>query len=138
MDAMKRIVRIIGYIIGTVALSLMVLQLCNTDDFSTTEYTYQSSKVTAAMDGYKIVQVSDIHNHGVNYRNTNLLSAIDAGKPNLVVCTGDLIDSHTKNYKNLIALFEHCQQKSYPVYYVSGNHEGYEKNQSDSETNEVT
>jgi predicted MPP superfamily phosphohydrolase len=127
MDDMKRFVRIIAYILGTIAISLTVLQLCNTDEFSTTNYSYQSSKVTAAMNGYKIVQVSDVHNHGVHYRNTDLLSAIDVANPNLVVCTGDLIDSHTKSYENLIALFEHCQQKSYPVYYVSGNHEGYEK-----------
>lgn len=124
---MKRFIRIIAYILGTFALTLTVFQLCNTDEFSTTNYTYESSKVLDAFDGYKIVQVSDLHNHAIAYRNTTLLEAIDAAKPNLIVCTGDLIDSHTKDYTNLVSFFSHCQEKSYPVYYVSGNHEAYEK-----------
>jgi predicted MPP superfamily phosphohydrolase len=97
-----------------------------TDELSVSEYTVSSSKLRQR---YTIVQLSDFHNHSLDYANANLLDAIDSYAPDLVVSTGDLIDNHTtdENFRNLRTLFNHCADKKYPVYYVSGNHEAVAK-----------
>jgi predicted MPP superfamily phosphohydrolase len=97
-----------------------------TDDLSVSEYTLSSSKLTKA---YTLVQISDFHNHSLDYANANLLDTIDSYHPDFVVSTGDLIDNHTtdENFQHLRTMFNHFSDRGYPVYFVSGNHEAVAK-----------
>jgi uncharacterized protein len=97
----------------------------NTDHLNVTAYAYASSKIPQNTDGYKIVQLSDFHNHSLYYDGESLLDKIDESEPDAVVCTGDMIDSHTgmRDFTALETMFSHFQNKGYPVYFVSGNHE---------------
>ncbi len=71
---------------------------------------------------FTIVQLSDLHNKSFGQENQGLLQKIDEINPDMVVLTGDLIDSHRSGQNNALLLVRALAAKR-PVYYVSGNHE---------------
>lgn len=69
-----------------------------------------------------IVQVSDLHNQVFGINEQMLLGRIEEEKPDMIVVTGDVVDSYHTSFS--IALdFMRGAVKIAPVYYVSGNHE---------------
>lgn len=73
-------------------------------------------------DNLRIVQVSDLHNQFFGVNQSVLLKRIEASDPDVIVVTGDIIDSTHTSYG--IALdFVEGAVKIAPVYYVTGNHE---------------
>ncbi len=87
-----------------------------------TEYTYESDQIGAELDGYRIVQISDLHNAIFGKQNQTLLDAIQSCSPDIIVITGDLVDSNHTNVECAIRFVEEAV-KIAPVYYVTGNHE---------------
>lgn len=57
-------------------------------------YTYQNDIITAEMDGYRIVQISDLHNAKFGQNNEKLIRKIASLEPDMIVVTGDLVDSN--------------------------------------------
>ena len=85
-------------------------------------YTVQSDRLPVAFNGYRIAQVSDLHNDEMGEENENLLSVLRNASPDIIVITGDLIDSRRTNID--VALhFAAEAMKIAPCYYVTGNHE---------------
>lgn len=86
------------------------------------EYVYQSAKVPSAFEGYSIVQISDLHNATFGKGNKRLLDKVAELSPDMVVLTGDLIDS---GHTHIPVAIEFARQlaENYPTYYVTGNHE---------------
>ena len=85
-------------------------------------YTIASDKLPVAFDGYRIAQVSDLHNAEMGKDNEKLISVLKDAAPNIIVITGDMIDS--RNTKVDVALaFAEQAIKIAPCYYVTGNHE---------------
>lgn len=87
-----------------------------------TTYTYESEKLGADLDGYRIVQISDLHNAEFGKENKKLLENIRSCSPDIIVITGDLVDSNHTNVERAVA-FVNEAMKIAPVYYVTGNHE---------------
>ena len=87
-----------------------------------TTYTYESEKLGADLDGYRIVQISDLHNAEFGKENKKLLETIRSCSPDIIVITGDLVDSNHTNVERAVAFVEEAV-KIAPVYYVTGNHE---------------
>lgn len=90
----------------------------------TTRYVIETNKLKEGT-FFRLVSLSDYHNHGLEYRNETLFEAIEKENPNAVMMTGDMIDSHTtkENLKELGRLASFLEEKAYPTYFVSGNHE---------------
>ncbi|MBQ8393104.1 MAG: metallophosphoesterase [Clostridia bacterium] len=87
-----------------------------------TEYTVTSDRLPDEFDGFRIAQVSDLHNSEFGRDNSELLDMLKEAEPDIIVITGDLIDSRNVNID--IALnFVKEALKIAPCYYVSGNHE---------------
>ena len=86
------------------------------------EYEMISNRIPEAFSGFRIAQISDLHNAQFGERNEGLLSLLSQADPNIIVITGDLIDSRHTDIE--IAL-EFCESaiEIAPVYYVTGNHE---------------
>lgn len=87
----------------------------------TTEYTLRSDGLPAAFDGFRVVQLSDVHGKAFGEGNARLLEKVAAARPDLIALTGDLADADTDLAvidRLLAGLAEIA-----PVYYVSGNHE---------------
>lgn len=87
-----------------------------------TTYTYESEKLGAELDGYRIVQISDLHNATFGKENKKLLETIRSCSPDIIVITGDLVDSNHTNVEHAVAFVEEAVKVA-PVYYVTGNHE---------------
>ena len=85
-------------------------------------YSYQNDKITAEMDGYRIVQISDLHNAKFGQNNEKLIRKIAGLEPDMIVVTGDLVDSNHTDFDVAIHFMESATQIC-PVYYVTGNHE---------------
>lgn len=84
----------------------------------TVRYTLVNRKVTKKV---RIVQISDLHSCSYGKNMKNLINAVDAAEPDIIVLTGDIFDNRTDN-KNSDTLLKAIAKK-YPCYYVSGNHE---------------
>ena len=86
-------------------------------------YTVTSDRVPLAFSGFRIAQVSDLHNGQMGKNNENLLSMLRDARPDIIAITGDLIDSRRTDMD--VALdFAREAVKIAPCYYVTGNHEG--------------
>ena len=88
----------------------------------TTPYNFSTDKVPQNFNGYKIVQLSDLHSKSFENNHSDLVKKVKKVKPDLIVFTGDLIDSDRYNEKTSLTLMEKLVQIA-PVYYVTGNHE---------------
>ena len=84
-----------------------------------TRHTVHSAKIPAEFDGYKIIQISDVHSDEI----PGLISEIRLEKPDIIVSTGDLAH-HTGGYEKAVSLIDTLLDIA-PVYAVSGNHEAW-------------
>ena len=86
------------------------------------EYTVSASDLPEGFDGFRIVQVSDLHNSEYGERNEKLLDMIAKARPDMIAITGDLIDSSRPDVALALHFAEEAM-KIAPCYYVPGNHE---------------
>lgn len=87
-----------------------------------TEYMLESDRVPQAFNGFRIAQVSDLHNRQMGKNNKNLLAMLTACRPDIIVFTGDMIDSRQTDIEVTVR-FAREAVKIAPCYYVPGNHE---------------
>jgi len=87
-----------------------------------TQYDYKSSKVSAELNGYTIVQISDLHNQIFGIGQHSLLKKIREQSPDIIVVTGDAVDVTHTFFKPTESFFNGAVGIA-PVYYVTGNHE---------------
>ena len=87
-----------------------------------TDIKFSNPNVTESFEGFKIVQISDLHNKNFGNAPNKLIEEIQDSAPDIIVVTGDLIDSRHTNIDIAIE-FMVAAQKIAPVYFVSGNHE---------------
>ena len=86
------------------------------------EYEIVSDRIPQSFSGFRIAQVSDLHNKDFGEGYGQLLTLLSQINPDIIVVTGDLIDSRQTDLD--IALeFAWQAGKIARVYYVSGNHE---------------
>ena len=85
-------------------------------------YTISSRGLPDAFDGYRIAQISDLHNAEFGDGNQRLLDMLREAEPDMIAITGDLIDSRKTNIAVALAFAEEAVRIA-PCYYVSGNHE---------------
>lgn len=81
----------------------------------------EHDKIPAAFDGFRIAQVSDLHNAGFWQDVVEELRQI---QPDIIVLTGDLIDSGRTDVDAALAFAGQAAQIA-PCYFVSGNHEAW-------------
>lgn len=92
-----------------------------------TRYNLSPENLPESFKGFRIVQVSDLHNTDFGGR---LIEKIAAEKPDIIVITGDLADYYSTDIPVAVEFAENVCGIA-PVYYVTGNHEhridGYEE-----------
>lgn len=107
-----------------IVLAFIVFCLWQNNDIVSTNITYRSSKIPVSFNGYTIVQISDLHNKLFGNKQARLLKKIELLVPDIIVITGDIIDSNHININIAMELVKGAV-KIAPVYYVSGNHEAW-------------
>ena len=80
----------------------------------------------AALDGFRIVQISDLHIGPILDRRfaADLTARVNALAPDLVAITGDLVDGDVRHVGDEIAPFADLRAP-HGVYFVTGNHDYY-------------
>lgn len=118
-----------GYVAGALALSSLVYVLYGATEgkqhFQIREVTISSDELPAGFNGYRIVQISDIHagswtgNGAALQRAVNLINDQHA---DLVLFTGDLVNNLATELDEFIPVFKQLKAKD-GVYAVLGNHD---------------
>jgi predicted MPP superfamily phosphohydrolase len=93
--------------------------------FQVKETTIESKDVPQGFDGYRIVQLSDIHVgswNGNTQAMEKAVSIINDLQPDLIVFTGDLVNNLASELDNFIPVFSKLKAKD-GVYSVLGNHD---------------
>ena len=85
--------------------------------------TVSSENLPESFDGFKMVQISDLHNAEFGKDNKRLLRKIEKSSPDIIVITGDLIDCDRTDTSSALDFVERAL-KIAPCYFVGGNHEG--------------
>lgn len=83
---------------------------------------HSSWRLPIEFDGFRIAQVSDLHNKTFGKGNSSLLALLSREAPDIIVITGDLVDRRRPDI-NAAMEFIYGAVAIAPVYYVSGNHE---------------
>lgn len=85
-------------------------------------YTIESEKISQSFDGFRIAQVADLHNAEMGEGNKKLLEMLKKVEPDIIVITGDLIDSRRTDIEVVLQFAAQAVEIA-PCYYVTGNHE---------------
>ena len=87
-----------------------------------TNYTVTSAKIPKEFDEFKILQLSDLHNYSLGKDNKKILKIVEKHSPDIIVLTGDMINTNSTDYSNFYNLAKNLA-KNYSTYYIMGNHE---------------
>lgn len=112
---------LISLIFVGIALSVAIIG-CNyieNRNFKETFYSVSSLKVNNKI---RIVQISDLHNCTYGKENSKLINRVKKLKPDVIIYTGDLVDSKTKSTDVVINLCKALSDVA-PSYYIYGNNE---------------
>lgn len=91
-------------------------------NIGTTRYVVKNHRIPAEFDGFTIAQVSDLHNTKFGSGHCALIGALKKAAPDIIVITGDLIDSRRTDRETAMDFIRQAVEIA-PVYYTPGNHE---------------
>lgn len=108
-------------ILALIAAAAAFLIKDSRDDLEISRYEVKSQKLPESFDGFKIVQLSDLHGAEFGEDGMGLVEKVKELEPDIIALTGDFVtdEGDLVAVEKLVArLTELC-----PVYFVSGNHE---------------
>lgn len=108
-------------ILALIAAAAAFLIKDSREDLEISRYEVASQKLPESFDGFKIVQLSDLHGAEFGEDGMELVDKVGSLEPDIIALTGDFVtdEGDLAAVKKLVGrLTELC-----PVYFVSGNHE---------------
>ena len=108
-------------ILALIAAAAAFLIKDSRDDLEISRYEVKSHKLPESFDGFKIVQLSDLHGAEFGEDGMELVEKVKELEPDIIALTGDFVtdEGDLAAVEKLAArLVKLC-----PVYFVSGNHE---------------
>ena len=115
----RRMFRVFGVILILIA-ALIAWAAIDSRNIDVTRFTV--SGAPEAFSGFKIVQISDLHNAEFGTDNQKLIDILKSEAPDAIVITGDLIDARRTNTEIAESFARRCMEIA-DCYYVPGNHE---------------
>ena len=109
-------------VIGIALVGLAAFFWWQNNGLTVSRYEFRSPKVPGDLDGYTIVQLSDLHNHSFGAGQRRLLELVEGLEPDLILLTGDLVDRNRTDLGPALALAQGAAELA-PTCYVTGNHE---------------
>ncbi|WP_346888984.1 metallophosphoesterase [Clostridium sp. UBA1056] len=112
-------------IIALFLIIIMIFCYWQNNSIIVTNINYVNSKIPNSFNGYKILHISDLHNKEFGKNQKKLISLTKELNPDIIVVTGDLIDSRRTTIDDMHIALSYMKSATdiAPVYYVSGNHE---------------
>ena len=111
--------RVFGVILILIA-ALIAWAAIDSRNIDVTRFTV--SGAPEAFSGFKIAQISDLHNEEFGTDNQKLIDILKNEAPDAIVITGDLIDARRTNTEIAESFARRCMEIA-DCYYVPGNHE---------------
>lgn len=108
-------------ILALIAAAAAFLIKDSRDDLEISRYEVKSQKLPESFDGFKIVQLSDLHGAEFGENGMGLVEKVKELEPDIIALTGDFVtdEGDLAAVEKLAArLVKLC-----PVYFISGNHE---------------
>lgn len=105
----------------TICLLVIFLYLSN-NWLQVTHYAVCLPQLPPEWDGYQILQLSDLHGKFFGQDNQWLVAAIRRIDPDIIVATGDMMNSTDDDGQAWLCLVQQLEQQ-YPIYFSLGNHE---------------
>lgn len=108
-------------ILALIAAAAAFLIKDSRDDLEISRYEVKSQKLPESFDGFKIVQLSDLHGAEFGEDGMELVEKVKELEPDIIALTGDFVtdEGDLAAVEKLAArLVKLC-----PVYFISGNHE---------------
>ena len=109
-------------VIGTIFFILLIWTVWGNKALMVSTISISSSHIPAAFSGFRIAQVSDLHNSEFGKNNTELLKLLSESRPDIIAITGDLIDANHTDVGIALGFVQESVRIA-PTYYVTGNHE---------------
>lgn len=108
-------------ILALIAAAAAFLIKDSRDDLEISRYEVASQKLPESFDGFKIVQLSDLHGAEFGEDGMELVDKVGSLEPDMIALTGDFVTDEC----DLAAVEKLAARlvKLCPVYFVSGNHE---------------
>ena len=118
----RRLFKAILLLLAAVIDALLIAEtVYSNTHISIDSYECESEKVPQSFDGFKIVQISDYHKHGDGFEQ-KLVEMVSQQQPDIIVLTGDMVDSHLTDINDTMMFFEDISKVA-PCYLVWGNHD---------------
>ena len=114
-------------------MGLFIFFSWQNNSITTSEISFKDDNIPKSFNGYKILQISDLHNKEFRNKQSKILAQIEKINPDIIVVTGDLIDSNHTNIDVAMDLMNGAIDIA-PIYYVSGNHEAWSSSYSELKT----
>lgn len=86
------------------------------------EFAVSSGKLPESFSGFRIAQISDLHNAEFDEGSGKLIELLKGAEPDIIVITGDIVDSRRTDIDTALSFAAKAQNIA-PCYYVTGNHE---------------
>ncbi len=119
---MKNKKKIIALIISVLLVMICIWTVWGNITIKTTYFSISNDNIPTSFDGYKIAQISDLHNAEFGDDNEKLFEILEKEQPDIIAITGDLIDSNHTDIDVAIDFVEKAVEIA-PCYFVTGNHE---------------
>ena len=120
----KHILRIKKHLLcfGLISVILIIWTIWENKALVVSGFSISSDRLPAPFSGFRIAQVSDLHNAEFGEDNAKLLQLLSDSEPDMIAITGDLIDVNHTDVDVAVGFAQKAALIA-PVYYVSGNHE---------------
>ena len=107
------------FLLSSIGAGLFFRQLSH---FTLSNYVVENRKIPISFDGFRILQISDLHNNKLLCYHGKMLSKIRSLAPDSIFITGDIVDSIRTDYDVAVKLARELTGIC-PVFYTPGNHE---------------
>lgn len=108
-----------------IAVIVLIFQLYSQNNsLVMTRHRVLNNKLPDSFNNFKIIHLSDLHSKTFGKDNNKIVNKIIKENPDIIVITGDLIDRRRYNEEKAMLLVEKIKDIA-PIYYVTGNHEGW-------------
>ncbi len=115
--------KLVAWIAVLIILALLVIWIIwGNSALMVSETVICSEKIPENFSGFRIAQISDLHNAQFGDNNKKLIKTLKDTKPDIIVITGDIVDSQ-KTDIDIAVEFAKESVGIAPTYYVTGNHE---------------
>lgn len=116
---MKKIVKILFIIIAILFLACLTSIWLSYNWLTVSNFTVTSNKIS---EPFRIVLISDLHDHQFGKNNEKLAEKIREQSPDLIIIDGDMINADSENADTAVEVVRALKEIA-PVYYSYGNHE---------------